>query len=494
MESEHIRVLAVEDNPGDARLIEEMLAESGEASFDLVRVDRMSAAAEHLAAGGIDLVLLDLSLPDVRGLYALMAVAKQAAEMPVVVLTGTDDEALAVAAAQLGVEEYLVKRDLESTRLRRSIRCALERYRMKAALKQRVTELAKSERRFRKLINANADAVIVTDRDGRVQFANPVAEALFECKPRNLQGTRLECPLVAGETTEFSIARNSGEQVVLEMRVVETEWEGEPAYLATLRDVTSRKRSEESLSERTMQLKRANEDLLRRNGELDEFTYAASHDLQEPLRKLVAFCKLLSEDVGDDLPARARTDLEHIIYATGRMQTFLQDLLSLSRAGSNGLAHEEISLDECADMAIDALSVTIQETGAEIVRDKLPAVWGDRTRLIELYQNLIGNAIKFRRDAKPRLRLTVEKQDGRLVLGVKDNGIGIKPEYASQIFAPFKRLHGAGEYPGTGIGLAICRKVVERHGGEIWVESEPGRGSHFRFTLDGNRRENEEPA
>lgn len=232
----------------------------------------------------------------------------------------------------------------------------------------------------------------------------------------------------------------------------------------------------------------AYDDLERRNKDLDEFTYVASHDLQEPLRKLMAFSDLLKKDLGGNLPERAENDLNFIADAAGRMQILVQDLLALSRAGRAAMSRENLSLDVCVDSALDALSLLIKETGAEIVRDELPEVWGGRTLLTQLYQNLIGNALKFNDNDRPKIRLTFQSEDGCSVFGVKDNGIGIKPEYAEQVFAPFKRLHGRAEYKGTGIGLAICRKIIERHDGRIWVESEPGRGAHFKFEI-GEREE-----
>jgi len=165
------------------------------------------------------------------------------------------------------------------------------------------------------------------------------------------------------------------------------------------------------------------------------------------------------------------------------MQRLIKDLLALSRTGRSAHKREKISLSECADQALEALAMRVKETGAQIIRDKLPDVWGDSTLLTELYQNLIGNALKFCENHHPLIHLTVEERDGDRIFGVKDNGIGIEPQYAEEIFKPFRRLHGRAEYEGSGIGLAICRKIIERHRGKIWVESEPGKGSHFRFTI-----------
>jgi light-regulated signal transduction histidine kinase (bacteriophytochrome) len=232
-----------------------------------------------------------------------------------------------------------------------------------------------------------------------------------------------------------------------------------------------------------------NRKLVALNAALDDFTNMASHDLQEPLRVLIAFSELLRKDLGDSLPERAAQDLGFITDAAKRMQTLIKDLLVLSRAGRVAKKREKVSLSECADLALEALAIRVKESGAEVARDELPVVWGDSTLITELYQNLIGNALKFSADQRPIIRLTVEEREGDQIFGVKDNGIGIEPKYAQEIFKPFRRLHGRSSYEGSGIGLAICRKIVERHGGKIWAESEPGKGAHFRFTIQHRRRE-----
>ncbi|MBN2307346.1 MAG: cache domain-containing protein [Candidatus Hydrogenedentes bacterium] len=247
--------------------------------------------------------------------------------------------------------------------------------------------------------------------------------------------------------------------------------------------VVLRRRADDALTQRTQELEQANEELVRKNKDLDEFTYVASHDLQEPLRKLIAFGKMLPDDLPGELPERARKDLEFIVDAADRMQSLVRDLLNLSRAGRTAFVTERVPLGDCVERALVALAARIEESGAQIEQGVLPDVQGDPRLLTQLYQNLISNAIKFVQGAPPRVQITVEDHNGVAVFGVRDNGIGINPEYTEQIFAPFRRLHGRSEYDGSGIGLAICRKVVQRHGGAIWVESEPGVGSHFKFTL-----------
>lgn len=229
--------------------------------------------------------------------------------------------------------------------------------------------------------------------------------------------------------------------------------------------------------------------LEQKNQELDEFTYIASHDLQEPLRKLTAFSKLLIKDLSEEMNDNARKDLEYITDAAGRMEVLIQDLLELSRAGRGSITRERLSLNQCFAEVETLLQLPLQESGAELIRADLPEVRGDKVLLGLVFQNLIQNALKFSDKEPPRIEVTCTPGRDGPVIGIKDNGIGIEPRYAAQIFQPFKRLHGRNEYPGTGIGLAICRKVVERHNGTIWVESVPGEYSHFQFTLN-NREEN----
>ncbi|MCB2181109.1 MAG: hypothetical protein KQH63_03670 [Desulfobulbaceae bacterium] len=249
------------------------------------------------------------------------------------------------------------------------------------------------------------------------------------------------------------------------------------------KEIEERQKTQQQLKMSLAELEVVNVDLTRKNSELDEFTYVASHDLQEPLRKLVSFSDLLRKDLGDDLPDRAATDLSFITDASLRMQNLVQALLDLSRSGRFELKMEVFPLRHCVEQAIAAVDLRVKETGATIVIDSLPDIYGDAAMLTQVYQNLLGNALKFVSGNHPEVHITMDTENGQPVFGVKDNGIGIRPEYTRQIFTPFKRLHGRDEYEGAGIGLSICRKIIERHGGVLWVESEYGKGTHFKFTL-----------
>jgi len=231
------------------------------------------------------------------------------------------------------------------------------------------------------------------------------------------------------------------------------------------------------------------ENLARSNRDLEQFAYVASHDLQEPLRMVAIYTQLLAERYHGKLDAEADKFIHYAVDGATRMQTLVRDLLAFSRVGRQG---GEFKLTDCVtvvDLALQNLRSAIQESGAEIERESFPTVVADASQLTQLFQNLIGNAIKFRGPDPPRIRVTAETSNHEVIFSVADNGIGVAPEHTDAIFVIFKRLHTSTEYPGSGIGLAICKKIVERHSGRIWVEPGPDCGSIFRFTLPARKEE-----
>ncbi|MBN2829275.1 MAG: HAMP domain-containing protein, partial [Candidatus Cloacimonetes bacterium] len=210
-----------------------------------------------------------------------------------------------------------------------------------------------------------------------------------------------------------------------------------------------------------------NNTLKRQNVELDEFTYIASHDLQEPLRKLISFSALLEQDVDTELNDSAKADLEYITDAASRMQTLIQDLLTFSRTGKSVVNKETIDMNALVSNVLNLFDDKIIQKKVKLINCTLPETMGDPVLISLIYQNLIQNAIKFNNNENPVIEITYDKVNGNNVFGVRDNGIGIKKEYQTQIFKPFKRLHSRYDFPGTGIGLAICSKIIEKHKGEI---------------------------
>ena len=224
-------------------------------------------------------------------------------------------------------------------------------------------------------------------------------------------------------------------------------------------------------------------ELERSNTELEQFAYVASHDLQEPLRKVASFCQLLEQRYKGQLDDRADQYIDFAVDGAKRMQQLINDLLAFSRVGRATGELEPVDLDEILGRALTNLGAAVEESGATIVSDPLPTVDGEASLLTLVFQNLIGNAIKFRSEAAPEVRLTVTREDGRWLFSCSDNGIGIDPEYADRVFVIFQRLHAKDQYAGTGIGLSMCRKIVEYHGGKIWLDTGDGAGATFHFTL-----------
>jgi signal transduction histidine kinase len=245
-------------------------------------------------------------------------------------------------------------------------------------------------------------------------------------------------------------------------------------------ELNASRSAEAQLDEQTIELRRS-------NAELEQFAYVASHDLQEPLRKVTSFCQLLEKRYADKLDERGIEYIDFAVDGAKRMQVLINDLLTFSRVGRLNSAEAEVELDAALNAALANLTVAIEESGAEIVRpaEPLPQIVGDPTLLAMLWQNLIGNAMKFRRDGvSPRIVIEC-RQDGdeQWLITMSDNGIGIAPEFVDKVFIIFQRLHGRDAYGGTGIGLALCKKIVEHHGGTIWIDTSYTEGTRFRFTL-----------
>ena len=239
----------------------------------------------------------------------------------------------------------------------------------------------------------------------------------------------------------------------------------------------------ENLRQAQAELAQRAQELARSNADLEQFAYVASHDLQEPLRMVASYVQLLSRRYKGKLDADADTFIAYAVDGATRMQALINDLLAFSRVGTRGKEPVPVPMERCLERARVHLRLALQESGAEVKAEPLPWVKGDESQLVQLLQNLVGNAVKFRGEAPPRIRLSATSEGDTVTFAVEDNGIGIEPQYHERIFAIFQRLHGKEEYPGTGIGLSICKKIVERHGGRIWVESTPGQGTTFRFTL-----------
>ncbi|TAN49649.1 MAG: PAS domain-containing sensor histidine kinase [Rhodospirillales bacterium] len=361
--------------------------------------------------------------------------------------------------------------------------------------------LRQNEAKLRQMLDTTVDAVIRFNPQGNIIGWNDQARLLFGWPSHEIMGRslfdvivpprfhriaklRLERFLKTGRNALFArpvevwVLNKSGREFPAELAVASLKYGGEYLFSAFVRDISKRKQAEETLLEKS-------EHLSRTNAELEQFAYIASHDLREPLRMISSYVSLLERRYGDKLDSDARDFIGFAKEGAVRMNSLILDLLEFSRVGRDALPLEPVSLDEVLTQSLANLKQSIAVAGAEIrTEGNLSSVLGHKGDLVRLFQNLISNAIKYRSEAKaPVILVSCRKRANQCVLSVKDNGIGIEPEYFERIFALFERLHGPGSYEGTGIGLAICKKIVERHHGRIWVESVPGQGSTFFFTL-----------
>jgi PAS domain S-box-containing protein len=285
---------------------------------------------------------------------------------------------------------------------------------------------------------------------------------------------------------EYRIIRPDGQvRIIFRETIVNRDEHGKPVgYTGTLRDVTELRVAEEAVKQKTREIEERAIELQRSNAELEQFAYVASHDLQEPLRMVASYCQLLQRRYKDKLDGDANEFIGFAVEGANRMQRLINDLLGYSRVGRKGGNPENFQATDALKTALANLQGAISESGAKVEFDALPAIRADRTQISQLFQNLIGNAIKFRRDGEsPLIRISATPEGGFWHFMIEDNGIGIEKEYLDRVFLIFQRLHERNKYPGTGIGLAIAKKVIEHHGGRIWIESTPGQGSKFNFTL-----------
>ncbi len=486
------RILIIDDDSEDRALAGLVLSRE----LPEVRVGEIADAAEFaraLAVGHIDLIITEYELSWADGLSVLKTVQVSRSGVPVIVLTGLSDAEVAVEGMKAGFSDFLIKSSKSYVRLGKAVTEALER-----AESQRLA--ARSEPWLGTLLDRANVGVFRSTLDERLIESTPALLRLLAVdSARDLLELDLPAPYFRADKRDEVLERLSVEGD-LQSREVEVKraderkvWlnltevllldiEGEIVIDVLVQDITHFKEREEKL-------RRAIAELERSNADLSQFASVASHQLQEPLRAVEKYSELLAEDYRSKLGSTGGELLDYLVDGAHRMQQLIVDLLALSRIESEGKAFQACDINTTVERAVRNLQAAIEETAADIRREGLPTVLGDSGQLVQLWQNLLSNAVRFRGTRPLRVEISAARQGEEWIFSVKDNGTGFDPDEVKTVFRIFGRLQP--ELPGTGIGLTICQRIVERHGGRIWAESTPGEGSTFYFTIPigGQRQE-----
>ena len=473
-----IRVLVVDDSNFYAQLVADTL--STDYDMETLTGNDAREGLDLLETSEVDCVVTDYQMPELDGIEFLEAARERGFEQPFILLTGTGSEAVASEAVAAGVTHYFQKGESESEQQFEKLANQIDN-----AVDQRRTE-----KKYELLVDNSPDLIAQVSGDGEFVMTNEAMADSFDATPGALTGTSLFDLMpeeIAAERLDL------GREVIEtgETRRFEDGYDGEyfhnvfvpvdlpgerETFQVIARDITDRKETE-------IELKETVEKLEESNAQLEQFAYVASHDLQEPLRMVSSYMQLLERQYADELDDDAREFIEYAVDGADRMKQMINDLLQYSRVDTRGGDFEQTDFEAVFEQARDNLQVAIAESEAEITRDSLPTVVCDESQMVMLLQNFVSNAIKYCDEGSPRVHVTAERDGDEYVFAVSDNGIGIPEDQREEVFRIFGRLHGKDEYSGTGIGLAMCQKIVDRHEGDVWVESAVGEGSTFYFSL-----------
>lgn len=486
---EIIKILLIEDNPAHARLIRRLLSSvkptvSSPPIYELHHAERMERALAFLKTIRFDIILLDLFLPDSTHLETFERIYKTVPSTPIVIISGYSDEQLAVKAMQQGAQDYLSKDDsLKPGFLTRAIRYAIERNRLRAQVEKQTAALAASENRRRAIIEKNPDGIIIVNKQGTVKFVNPAAEIILNSNKSELLGQPFLLPRSEGGTAELSVTRKSG-PASIELRYVDSEWEGEPVFQVSLRDITIHEEVKAEMRQRT-------DELMVQNIALDEFAHTMAHQIQGLLSQIIGYASYIDmhyRDVNNDEINHANN---RIIQSGHKMNNVINELLLLASMRNKDVPIVPINLKRILGEVKKRLRFQIEANQAIIKEpDEWPQMMGHDPWIEEALFNYINNGLKYGGNP-PRLEIGTDQQkDGMISIWVKDNGKGIAQKDMSRIFKPHTRLNQM-RVRGEGLGLSIVHRIIHRCGGKVGVESKAGEGSKFWFTLpqvDANAR------
>ncbi|MCB4756930.1 MAG: response regulator [Elusimicrobia bacterium] len=489
MKNEGIKVLLIEDDPQLARLIKKLLADYSDPPFDFDCADELSCGLVRISKNRYDVILLDLNLPDSIGLETFSKVYALLPHLPVVILTGTDDEDLALKAVKEGAQDYICKSRMNGELLSRSIRYAVERQQVRTDLESKSQDLSRIEKNFRKVIEKNADGMLVVDQKGIVRFINPAGEFIMDRKKEDILGEMWGLPLVEGEKSEIEVIRKNGTVSAVEIRKVELDWEGERAFLASLRDVTERTLMEKKLREACEELKKL--DRMK-----SQFVSTVSHELRTPLTIVLQTAGNLLDGTFGELTEKQKKWMKEIERSSRRLKDLLNDILDLSKlqSGKVDMRRELFDIGNIIKTVVSNLSTLSKNGGVELTHDipsDIPKVWGNPSRIQQVVTNLVSNSMKFT-PRGGRICVSTQSDKDNILVRVSDAGPGIDAEDLELIFDSFVQIkndnNSESAKHGIGLGLAICKEIVMQHRGRIWAESEPGKGSQFIFTLPADPR------
>jgi PAS domain S-box-containing protein len=496
-----VKILVVHDLPPEAQQLEIELDKNGIKADWVATVEE---AVKKIKNGHFDGLLLNTSAKHIDAIEAIRAIRSQSRNLPIVVLSDKDDKALALETLKSGGQDYLVKGKIRIDSIARCLRYAIERQRIRYEI------LLEGERSTRLIIENSLQAFLAMDQNGIILDWNLRAEGLFgwsrheaigksirelirpsptrDVYIENLDKILSDSPEgILNKRMEVYAIHKEGHQFPIEFGIFRIKDKTEYLYCTFINDISDRKEIEKKTKELNEELERRvqerTSELMRSNQELQQFAKIASHDLQEPLRAIQGFAQLLARRYHGQLNEDGNQFIEFILDGTQRMQKLIQSVLEHSSISTNEQEIEAVDVSSVIREVIKNLNHSIMDSKATVVFGELPQLAIERSQLIQLFQNLISNAIKYAGEKTPYIVISAEKSVDEWIFSVQDNGIGIDNKYTDRIFDMFARLHGRIKYSGTGMGLAICKKIVTATGGKIWMESESGEGSIFFFTL-----------